>query len=104
MGFRADSTIRAAVVKWAENQPDQPTVSEAVRRLVEVGLSNNKLVKATPAKSAKRAKQLATTTLDRLTDSAASTYETAIRKRRLLKGPSEFRDDRVDASENKQRK
>jgi hypothetical protein len=72
--------------------------------LVEIGLSNSKRVKTTPAKSAKRAKQLAATTLDQLTDSAASTDEAANRKQRLLKGPSEFRDDRVDASENKQRK
>jgi len=38
MGFRADDMTRAAIVKWAENQPDQPTLSEAIRRLVELGL------------------------------------------------------------------
>jgi hypothetical protein len=35
MGFRADPVIRASIVRWAENQPDQPTLSEAIRRLVE---------------------------------------------------------------------
>jgi hypothetical protein len=38
MGFRADEVTRAAIVKWAESQPDQPTLSEAIRRLVEIGL------------------------------------------------------------------
>jgi hypothetical protein len=38
MGFRAEPAIRAKVVRWAENQPDNPTLSEAIRRLVELGL------------------------------------------------------------------
>jgi len=38
MGFRASAVLRAAIVKWAENQPDMPTLSEATRRLVELGL------------------------------------------------------------------
>jgi hypothetical protein len=39
MGFRADPVIRAEIVRWAENQPDMPTLSEAIRRLVELGLT-----------------------------------------------------------------
>jgi hypothetical protein len=42
MGFRASSDVRAAIVKWAENQPDEPTLSEAIRRLVEIGLRSKK--------------------------------------------------------------
>jgi hypothetical protein len=42
MGFRADPVIRAAIVKWAENQPDTPSLSEAIRRLVELGLKKGK--------------------------------------------------------------
>jgi hypothetical protein len=38
MGFRADPVIRAEIVRWAEKQPDMPTLSEAIRRLVELGL------------------------------------------------------------------
>jgi hypothetical protein len=38
MGFRADPVIRASIVRWAEKQPDMPTLSEAIRRLVELGL------------------------------------------------------------------
>ena len=38
MGFRADPVIRASIVRWAEKQPDMPTLSEAIRRLVDLGL------------------------------------------------------------------
>jgi len=38
MGFRADAATRAAIVRWAGKQPDAPTLSEAIRRLVELGL------------------------------------------------------------------
>jgi hypothetical protein len=39
MGFRASPEMRASVVRWAENQPDTPSLSEAIRRLVELGLT-----------------------------------------------------------------
>lgn len=39
MGFRAQPVLRASIVKWAEKQPDMPTLSEATRRLVELGLT-----------------------------------------------------------------
>jgi hypothetical protein len=42
MGFRADPVIRASIVRWAENQPDMPSLSEAIRRLVELGLKAKK--------------------------------------------------------------
>jgi hypothetical protein len=38
MGFRADPATRALIVRWAENQSDTPTLSEAIRRLVHLGL------------------------------------------------------------------
>jgi len=30
--------FRAAIIRWAEKQSDKPTLSEAIRRLVELGL------------------------------------------------------------------
>jgi hypothetical protein len=38
MGFRVSAALRTAIVKWAEQQPDMPKLSEAMRRLVELGL------------------------------------------------------------------
>jgi hypothetical protein len=42
LGFRADPATRAAIMNWAENQPDTPSLSEAIRRLVELGLKAKK--------------------------------------------------------------
>jgi hypothetical protein len=42
IGFRADLITRAAIVRWAEKQPDMPSLSEAIRRLVELGLKAKK--------------------------------------------------------------
>jgi hypothetical protein len=42
MGFRASADLRAAITKWADGQPDTPTLSEATRRLVEIGLKTKK--------------------------------------------------------------
>jgi len=42
IGFRADAVTRAAIIQWAESQPDEPTLSEAIRRLVEIGLRAKK--------------------------------------------------------------
>jgi hypothetical protein len=42
MGFRADPIIRTAIGRWAEKQPDTPSLSEAIRRLVELGLKVKK--------------------------------------------------------------
>ena len=42
MGFRAEPAMRAEIVRWAENQSDIPSLSEAIRRLVELGLKVKK--------------------------------------------------------------
>jgi hypothetical protein len=97
MGFRADPVIRAAIVRWAEKQPDKPSLSEAIRRLVELGLN----VKA-PAKPVSkpghrlRVQELAASTIEKMIDPAVPPEERAQRRRQLTKGPSEFREDRVD--------
>jgi hypothetical protein len=97
MGFRAEPVLRAAIVRWAENQPDMPTLSEATRRLVELGLA----VKA-PARSVSkpdrrlRAQELAAKAIDKIADPSAPPDERAQRVRRLTKGPEEFRQVRVD--------
>ena len=102
MGFRADPVIRASIVRWAENQPDTPTLSEAIRRLVELGLT----VKAPARPVSKpdrrlRAAELAAKTIDKIADPAAPPEERAQRRRRLTKGPEEFREVRVDRPNKK---
>jgi hypothetical protein len=95
MGFRADAATRAAIVKWAKNEPDKPSLSEAIRRLVDLGLARGK-GRLPSTESTGRAKQLAAATLDSLVDPAASTEQVAYRRERLLKGPEEFRELRVN--------
>src|ERR1700722_4768161 len=76
---------------------DGATRSEAIRRLVELGLT----VKAKARAASKpgrmlRAAELATTAIDKIADPAAHPEERAERRRRLTKGPEEFREVRVD--------
>ena len=96
MGFRAAPVLRASIVRWAEHQPDTPTLSEATRRLVELALKAEptKATRSTPNKV--RAAELAAKTIEKMIDPAAPPEERAQRRRRLTNGPSEFREHRVD--------
>ena len=96
MGFRASPTMRASVVRWAESEPDNPSLSEAIRRLVELGLTVKTRPKQSAPARAERAKALAGKVIDSFSTAGTDVEETASRKRRLLKGPEEFRDIRVD--------
>jgi hypothetical protein len=101
MGFRASPVMRASVVKWAGNQPDNPTLSEAIRRLVELGLTVKAMkTKQAPKAHADRAKELAGHAIEQMSDSTAHPEERASRGRRLTKGPEEFREVRVDRPKN----
>jgi hypothetical protein len=71
--------------------------SEAIRRLVERGLTVR--MKAMPAQRspAARAAELATKAIEKIIDPAAAPpAERAQRRRRLTMGPSEFLDNRID--------
>lgn len=97
--IRLSSEIRHAVDEWSERQDDNPSRSEAIRRLVEIGLGKTAPTAKMPPTSkatSERAKELAGKTIDRMVEPAASAEEKAVRKQRLIKGPSEFREARVD--------
>jgi hypothetical protein len=91
---RMPAALIAQVEAWAA--ANNTNRSNAFRRLVEIGLTRSKSVRPPSAKGVARAKQLAAKTIDRLVDPAAPIEEAANRKRRLLKGPEEFRELRVD--------
>jgi hypothetical protein len=42
LAFRAPPAFTAEVEAWAERQPDSPSRSEALRRLVELALAKEK--------------------------------------------------------------
>jgi hypothetical protein len=93
---RLPPALGAEVDNWAGSQPDMPTRSEAIRRLVEIGLTVRTKPKHPSAARAGRAKELATKAIETIVDPSVPAEERAQRRRRLTKGPSEFREDRVD--------
>jgi Arc/MetJ-type ribon-helix-helix transcriptional regulator len=93
---RLPPSVLDQVEDWAKQQDDQPKRSPAIRRLVELGLTVKMKAKQPSAGRANRAKELATKTIEKIIDPSAPPEERAQRRRRLTKGPSEFREDRVD--------
>jgi hypothetical protein len=95
--LRLTDEFIAKVDDWAATQDGEPGRSEAIRRLVELGLT----VKAPAKRVSKpgrllRAQELAGQAIDKIGDPAAHPKERAQRRRRLTKGPEEFREVRVD--------
>jgi metal-responsive CopG/Arc/MetJ family transcriptional regulator len=91
--------LTAEVDKWAEGH--KANRSEAIRRLVEIGLSKSKAPKrpqvlSTAKQSAARAVELAGKAIDKHSDQNASDDERKVRKSKLIQGPSVFRDARKD--------
>ncbi len=90
---RFPESLVAEVEAWAAS--NAATRSEAIRRLVELGLTV-KVPQRKNTSQTDRAKEMAAGAIDKLTDGSATTDERAERKRHLLKGPEEFRSVRVD--------
>lgn len=103
IGVRLLSEPLARIDAWAAHQVDHPNRPEAIRRLLELALNQ-----ATPRgrlseESRAEASAMASKTIDRLTDTSASTKEQERRRGRLIKGPLEFRDVRQDQAAVKPR-
>jgi hypothetical protein len=96
VGLRLVAGTRRRIEQWAAKQSDEPSLSEAIRRLVETGLAATQSTRPLPRQQAKKAAELAGQLIDRLGDRSIPQDERASRKRRLLKGPKEFRDLRRD--------
>jgi hypothetical protein len=102
--IRLSDGFLAKVDRWAAGQADKPGRSEAIRRLVSLGLE---VLPAVPTRTKKKAaatakaSKLAGATIDWLTDKSAPPAEQAKRKHRLLKGPAEFREMRSDVAKVK---
>src|SRR5262245_682444 len=79
----------AAIDTWTTGH--ELTRSEAIARLVEIGLAAARRA-GLRRKKASKALELASEAIDRLADPSLSDEERQLRKRRLLKGPREFRE------------
>src|SRR4051812_20027661 len=91
--------LTANVDKWAEDH--EATRSEAIRRLVELGLTVKAKSRSTNESQNLRAHEMAGKTIDRMTDTTAAPDDQATRKKYLLKGPEEFRAMRIDRPNRK---
>jgi|SRR6476620_6473148 hypothetical protein len=86
-----------ALDAWIDKQNEPGlTRPEAIRRLVELGLTVKSGPKQTSRVGAGRANAMAGKQLDELVDASASADQQATRKRRLLSGPEEFQSVRID--------
>src|SRR5258705_1124120 len=94
MAARMPPALIAEVETWAK--ANDTSRSEAFRRLVELGLAGAKKFAAPSQQTRAKAKKFAAEQIDRMGNSTATAEEQASRKRRLLKGPEEFREARVD--------
>jgi hypothetical protein len=91
---RWNKSERQTIEEWAKDH--EMTFAQAIRRLVELGLTVKTKAKQPSAARAVRAKELAAKAIEKIIDPAAPPEERAQRRRHLTKGPSEFREDRVD--------
>ena len=91
---RLPPELKSKVGAWANRQKDQPSLSEAIRRLLEKTLAGTIAPRQRSKGSRRKATDMAAHEIDRLGDQSATGAERASRKRRLLSGPKEFRDMR----------
>ena len=94
--IRLSDEFLAEVDDWAAKQEDEPGRSEAIRRLVELGLAVKTPAGPVSKPGSLRAQELAATAIEKIIDPTAAPEERAQRRRRLTKGPEEFREVRVD--------
>jgi hypothetical protein len=118
VGLRLYADQEARIGDWIKSQQSpQPSVPEAIRHLIDLGLaapsgSPKKILliasedtqtrNSKPSrKAAQRASDLAAEQVDKLTDQSLPPEERHARKRRLIKGPGEFRGLRRDLPKTK---
>ena len=102
-GFRPSQAQLRAITAWVARQSDKPGLSEAISRLVELGLAFH----AEPDRQKQRARKMAADAIDGMVDGMGDTTTTAegraVRKRDLLDGPKEFDRVRIDRSKRNKR-
>jgi hypothetical protein len=97
--IRLSPELRESVDAWAAKQRDKPARPEAILQLVELGLETTDRRESLTTKAAK-ASEMAAREIDRLIDPLATDEERQHRKRRLIKGPKEFKDIRKQSPDD----
>jgi len=103
VGIRLPAALIEDIQAWSDKH-EAASRSEAIRRLVEFGLNVKTPARpvGTPGRKF-RAQELAAKAIEKIIDPSAPPEERAERRRRLTKGPSEFREDRVDLPKEKRK-
>jgi Arc/MetJ-type ribon-helix-helix transcriptional regulator len=100
VGIRLPKDLIAQIDRWSA-AAEAGSRSAAIRRLVELGLKVKTAEKPVSKPGRRlRAQEFATKAIEKIIDPSAPP-ERAQRRRRLTKGPPEFREDRVDLPEAK---
>ena len=90
--IRLSGALRTRLDQWRGAQEDQPSRSEAIRRLVEHALVGRGVTRPPSKEAAHEASKMAARELEPLGDKSLPAEEQARRKRVLIKGPKEFRE------------
>ncbi|MGY3602517.1 hypothetical protein [Bradyrhizobium sp. Leo121] len=91
-GFSPSESLLRAIVAWIDEQEDKPGLSEAISRLVQLGLTSH----ADQDRQKQSARKMAGDTIDGIGDTTTTADDRAVRKRDLLDGPKEFDRVRID--------
>jgi hypothetical protein len=97
------TSILTALDEWRRRQRNLPSREVAIRLLVERGLADSTTTTARQLRKGGRRKaaEMAGREIDRLGDQSVTNEERTRRKRRLIKGPREFRDVRANRPKTK---
>jgi hypothetical protein len=98
---RLPRTVLDRVKIWSGRQREPLSRSKAVCSLIELGLTGAHIARPINKKAAAKASRLAGQMIDILNDESAPPDVREKRKRRLLKGPPEFRAMRGDLPKSK---
>jgi Arc/MetJ-type ribon-helix-helix transcriptional regulator len=95
VGTRLPESLLAEIGRWSQRN-EVASRSEAIRRLIETGLQFDGQKRSFDVSRGARAEELAGAQINKMGDASATGEERTKRKRRLTRGPSEFREGRVD--------
>jgi hypothetical protein len=99
--IRLSPALRSRLDDWCKEQDDQPSRSEAIRRLVEHALGPSPATRPGSRRKAQKASELADRAAEQIVDKSIPSEEQQRRKRALIKGPKEFREIRERSAKGK---
>jgi len=94
--MRVSAVFLKSIDRWRRSQTDKLSRADAVRRIVEQALVGKAAPGQRSKEAARKASHLAARAIEGLGDKSQPVAEQQRRKRRLIRGPHEFRDIRDD--------